>query len=116
MNRIAGKDENDSKCLSTASDHPYVSGVSTTAATAASVTARGLHSVEKDLGLRRQEDTSKDVSLANSDDDARNARQNKTSEKRTAETGKRDTDGDAAGVQSYFGKGGAGEGSGNTSG
>ena len=117
LNRIAGKeDENDSKCLSTASDHPYVSGVSTTAATAASVTARGLHSVEKDLGLRRQEDTSKDVSLANSDDDARNARQNKTSEKRTAETGKRDTDGDAAGVQSYFGKGGAGEGSGNTSG
>lgn len=116
LNRIAGKeDENDSKCLSTASDHPYVSGVSTTAATAASVTARGLHSVEKDLGLRRQEDTSKDVSLANSDDDARNARQNKTSEKRTAETGKRDTDGDAAGVQSYFGKGGAGEGSGNTS-
>ena len=110
LNRVAGnEDENDSKCLSTASEHPYVSGVSTTAATAASATARGLHKIEKDLGLRKQEDTSKDVSLANSDEDERTARQEKLLKARTDEMGERDTDSDAAGVQPYFGEEGSGD-------
>lgn len=63
----------DSKGLTYQTDHPWLLGVSTTAASAASsaasATAHSFHGLEKELGLRKQADDSQDVSLANSEDE-----------------------------------------------
>lgn len=114
FNRSADNQEDDSQCLTSSTDHPYISGASTAAATAASATARAVHGIKRDLGLRKQEGDSKDVSLANSDDDGQTARRENTTRRKADETGDRDTDGDVVGVQPYFGNDGAGGGAGHS--
>ncbi|CEJ53798.1 hypothetical protein PMG11_00139 [Penicillium brasilianum] len=81
-------------------------GSSTTGSTLLAVGVGSLHALEKQLGLRKQTDESKDVSLAGSDDEARGG----TDEERRAKKGKgvdnseekSEENGDLEGVQSYF--------------
>lgn len=115
FNRIAGKQDDDSQCLSTSSEHPYLSSASTTAATAASVTARQYHGLKRDLGLRKQEDESKDVSLANSEDEGQTIRREIVAKLKAEETSGSDSDKDAPAVQPYYGSDGAGYASGHNS-
>lgn len=114
FNRIAGKHEDDSQRL-TSSEHPYLAGASTAAATAASATARSYHGVKRDLGLRKQGDESKDVSLANSEDEERTTRREITAKAKTEEASGSDTDKDAPAVHPYHGSDGAGDTSGHNS-
>lgn len=58
-----------SKGLTIQTEHPWITGASTAAASAASATLHSFHGLEKELGLRKQTDESHDVSLANSDDE-----------------------------------------------
>lgn len=57
------------KGLTVQTDHPWLTGASTAAASAASATLHSFHGLEKELGLRKQTDESQDVSLANSEDE-----------------------------------------------
>ncbi|KAI9934889.1 hypothetical protein AWENTII_005572 [Aspergillus wentii] len=120
--RIAeGKEHQpDLKGLTSESEHPIRTGVSTTAATAASATAQSIQDLGKELGLRKQTVESKDVSLANSEDEARppSIHKKKLDKKPTEaqpdpEPTKEedDTNGDLEGVQPYFENKGNGEGS-----
>ncbi|BCR88342.1 putative phosphatidylinositol-3,4,5-trisphosphate 3-phosphatase [Aspergillus chevalieri] len=61
--------ERGSKGLTVQTEHPWLTGASTAAATAASATLHSFHGLEKELGLRKQTDESQDVSLANSEDE-----------------------------------------------
>ena len=88
--------------LTAGTDHPYLTGISSTAAVAASTASATAHSVGKELGLRKQTDESKDVSLANSEDEAGASRKKKQQEKARKQEG----NGDLEGVQPYFGKDG----------
>lgn len=98
--RITDK-EDDPKCLTSATDHPYVSEASTVAATAASVTARSVHGIEKELGLRRQADESKDTGVGE--------RAGNVSKGGGQTTDENDGNNDLEGVQSYFGGNTTGE-------
>ncbi|KAF3393862.1 Phosphatidylinositol 3,4,5-trisphosphate 3-phosphatase and dual-specificity protein phosphatase PTEN [Penicillium rolfsii] len=71
-------------------------GSKTTGSTLLAVGAGSLHELERQLGLRRQTDESKDVSLAGSDDEARE----RVDQEGRAQ--KRKENGDLEGVQSYF--------------
>jgi protein-tyrosine phosphatase len=94
--RIAEVDTG-TKGLTSATEHPLLTSVSTTAATAVSATAHSIHGLSKELGLRKQTDESKDVSLAESEAESG---QSKTG------TAKADENGDFEGVRPYFGNSG----------
>ncbi|KAJ5666737.1 Phosphatase tensin type [Penicillium macrosclerotiorum] len=74
------------------------------------VGAGSLHELERQLGLRKQTDESKDVSLAGSDNDVPSTT-DEEGRARRAKTGqqKPEGNGDLEGVQSYFMKTGGGE-------
>lgn len=80
---------------------------SSTGSTLLAVGAGSLHALERQLGLRKQTDESKDVSLAGSDDEAR---------ERTGEEGRArkakvvEENGDLEGVQSYYSRNGGAQG------
>lgn len=76
-------------------------GLSTTGSTLLAVGAGSLHELERQLGLRKHTDESKDVSLAGSDDEAR-----ETDEEGRARKAKAEENGELEGVQSYLGNGG----------
>ncbi|KAJ5363557.1 Protein-tyrosine phosphatase catalytic, partial [Penicillium cataractarum] len=83
-------------------------GPSTTGSTLLAVGAGSLHALEKQLGLRKQTDESKDVSLAGSDDEARDGTDEEGRAKRAkAAVEKSEENGDLEGVQSYFKNGDA---------
>ncbi|BDD59245.1 hypothetical protein MPDQ_000198 [Monascus purpureus] len=107
--------------LTAGSEHSYLTGLSTAAASAASTTANLLRSVERDLVLRKQAFESNDVSLANSADDLQQHSDpsaiEKGGEKENADNNTNDNNtndnnqsanGDHEGVQSYFGNDGNG--------
>ncbi|GFF50937.1 phosphatidylinositol 3,4,5-trisphosphate 3-phosphatase and dual-specificity protein phosphatase PTEN [Aspergillus udagawae] len=94
--RIAEVDTG-TKGLTSATDHPLLTSVSTAAATAVSATAHSIHELSKELGLRKQTDESKDVSLAESDVESGQSK---------ASTPKVDENGDFEGVRPYFGNNG----------
>ncbi|KAJ5912106.1 Phosphatase tensin type [Penicillium subrubescens] len=85
------------------SDSRTASKTKTTGSTLLAVGAGSLHELERQLGLRKQTDESKDVSLAGSDDEARVVG---TDEEGRARKGKDKENGDLEGVQSYFSNGG----------
>ncbi|KAL1851601.1 Telomerase protein component 1 [Paecilomyces lecythidis] len=108
----------------TASSHPVITGASTAAAVAVSETTKG---VRKGLGLRKQTDTSEDVSLANSSEDLslESGKEDKTEgkiaqkQKRKTpigtikdenEQGAEETDTDIEAVRPYFENNGNGNG------
>lgn len=106
FHRIADKD-GESKCLTASSDHSYTVGASTAAATAASATARSVHGLEKDLGLRKQTDAgNRGGGLTDADGGERAA-----GEPKADGQGADESDGNTGleGVQSYFGSNGLGE-------
>jgi protein-tyrosine phosphatase len=72
----------------------------TTGSTLLAVGAGSLHELERQLGLRKQTDESKDVSLAGSDDEGREGADEERRAKKAKENG------DLEGVQSYFKNGG----------
>ncbi|KAH1300247.1 hypothetical protein KXX33_004986 [Aspergillus fumigatus] len=94
--RIAEVDTG-TKGLTSATEHPLLTSVSTTAAKAVSATAHSIHGLSKELGLRKQTDESKDVSLAESEAESV---QTKTG------TDKEHENGDFEGVRPYFGDSG----------
>jgi protein-tyrosine phosphatase len=74
-----------------------------TGSTLLAVGAGSLHALERQLGLRKQTDESKDVSLAGSDDEARE----RTDEEGRARKAKVvEENGDLEGVQSYYSRNG----------
>jgi protein-tyrosine phosphatase len=77
-----------------------------TGSTLLAVGAGSLHELERQLGLRKQTDESKDVSLAGTDDEAREV----ADEEGRAKKGKEKENGDWEGVQSYFKNGEASKG------
>lgn len=76
-------------------------GSSMTGSSLLAVGAGSLHALERQLGLRRQTDESKDVSLAGTEDEA-----HETDEEGRARKAKAEENGDLEGVQSYLGNGG----------
>ncbi|EAW14055.1 putative phosphatidylinositol-3,4,5-trisphosphate 3-phosphatase [Aspergillus clavatus NRRL 1] len=91
------------KGLTSASEHPLLTGVSTAAASALSATAQSIHGLGKDLGMRKQADESKDVSLAGSDVESSERPKPSDTEAQRGHTGKTDeNEDDFKGVQSYF--------------
>lgn len=110
VHRIEGEADN-SKNYPFATDHPYLSAASAAAASAASATADSVHGLEKELGLRKQTDESKDVSLCNSDVEERAASPGvqKGGDRAAAEEEK-NGNGGFEGVKSHFGEDGAVEG------
>lgn len=76
-------------------------GSSTTGSSLLAVGAGSLHVLERQLGLRKQTDESKDISLAGSEDEAR-----ETDEEGRARKAKAEENGGLEGVQSYLGNGG----------
>lgn len=80
-----------------------LSGDSQTGSTLLAVGVGSLHALEKQLGLRKQTDESKDVSLAGSDDEVREGTDEEGRAKRAkAVVEKSEENGDLEGVQSYF--------------
>ena len=118
--------EPDCKGLTYQTDHPWLTGASTTAASAASATAHSIHGLGKELGLRKQTDYSHDVSLANSEDEmmSRTSSAGKTGEHKEhisaaptaagaspaalSKDNSNDNHAHLEGVQSYFGTDGSG--------
>ncbi|KAJ5599172.1 Protein-tyrosine phosphatase catalytic [Penicillium hetheringtonii] len=74
------------------------------------VGAGSLHELQRQLGLRKQTDESKDVSLAGTDDEARSTTTDDEGRAQKGKTGKKDQEGngdfEGEGVRSYFGKNG----------
>ncbi|KAL5363498.1 hypothetical protein BJX96DRAFT_167529 [Aspergillus floccosus] len=95
--------ENDQKSLSSETDHPLLTSISTAAAGAAAAVVHSAHGLGKELGLRKQTDESQDVSLAESDDNSpvlgRKRHGGKISEEGPT---KQDDNGDFEGVRPYF--------------
>lgn len=99
---IASKDDDSERLAS--KDHSYISGASTAAATAASATARSVHGVERELGLRRQADGSnRGAGLSNTGGGTRAADVSKADGEDAGDSG---GDTDLEGVKSYFGENG----------
>lgn len=82
------------------SDSDSRTGSKTTGSTLLAVGAGSLHELERQLGLRKQTDESKDVSLAGTDDEGREGTDEEGRAKKAKENG------DLEGVQSYFKNGG----------
>ncbi|KAF7121685.1 hypothetical protein CNMCM5793_009157 [Aspergillus hiratsukae] len=89
------------KGLTSATDHPLLTSVSTAAATAVSATAHSIHGLGKELGLRKQTDESKDVSLAESEVESERSKTGAAAVDR-GQSGKADENGDFEGVRPYF--------------
>ncbi|OQE31563.1 hypothetical protein PENSTE_c001G01911 [Penicillium steckii] len=74
------------------------------------VGAGSLHEVQRQLGLRKQTDESKDVSLAGTDDEGKSTTTDDEGRAHKGKTGKKEKDGngdlEGEGVRSYFGKNG----------
>ncbi|QMW42149.1 hypothetical protein G4B11_005473 [Aspergillus flavus] len=86
--------------------NPILTGLSTATSSAAAAATTSVQMLSKELGLRRQTDESKDVSLAESDDNESvlgHRKQEGDEEKR--QTLNRAESEDFQGVQSYFGNG-----------
>ncbi|GES57049.1 dual specificity phosphatase catalytic domain protein [Aspergillus terreus] len=92
------------KGLSSETDHPLLTSISTAAAGAASAVVHSAQGLGKELGLRKQTDESQDVSLAESDDNSpvlgRRRHGGKIAEEGPA---KQDDNDDFEGVRPYFG-------------
>jgi protein-tyrosine phosphatase len=72
------------------------------------VGAGSVHKLEKSLGLRKQTDESKDVSLAGSDDETRSTQSTIDDDGRRKANAQKDGNGDLEGVKSHFVNNGAG--------
>jgi protein-tyrosine phosphatase len=72
------------------------------------VGAGSVHELEKSLGLRKQTDESKDVSLAGSDDETRSNQSTTGDEGRRKANAQKEGNGDLEGVKSHFVRNGAG--------
>ncbi|GAB1213388.1 hypothetical protein ATERTT37_002537 [Aspergillus terreus] len=92
------------KGLSSETDHPLLTSISTAAAGAASAVVHSAQGLGKELGLRKQTDESQDVSLAESDDNSPVLGRRRHGGK-IAEEGqtKQDDNDDFEGVRPYFG-------------
>ncbi|KAG2413285.1 hypothetical protein HFD88_002474 [Aspergillus terreus] len=92
------------KGLSSETDHPFLTSISTAAAGAASAVVHSAQGLGKELGLRKQTDESQDVSLAESDDNSPVLGRRRHGGK-IAEEGqmKPDDNDDFEGVRPYFG-------------
>ncbi|KAE8384946.1 hypothetical protein BDV23DRAFT_165844 [Aspergillus alliaceus] len=100
------EDQKESKEPTSESDSPIVTGLTTAASSAAAAAASSVQMLGKELGLRRQTDESKDVSLAESDDNDSvlgHRKHDNDAEQRQALN--RVESEDFEGVQSYFGNG-----------
>ncbi|KAE8350098.1 hypothetical protein BDV28DRAFT_151253 [Aspergillus coremiiformis] len=98
------EDEKESKGLTSESDHPILTGLSNATSSATAAAVSSMQILGKELGLRRQMDESKDVSLAESDDNDTvlgHRKHNNNTDKRQVLN--RAESEDIQGVQSYFG-------------